>query len=425
MKKFLSLLLASALVISSFTACNRNKPEPEKIPESAPEPTYVYQNGEYSVQYSFPALDRTLDFLTISVNNDVIEIKDYGMKEAQDQSTASSDASGASSSSTQSASASEAASSTGLTDAEALAAKNADEILNEYEDAGQDVEQMKAVKDAEEHTYRFMRMMRTALEAAKSGDTAAVTLGKYADGSYKSIMPDVNADGWKEYIRLTVKDGQISEIEYNAMKGDDTAALITADKALNMGDDKPSVYYPQTAKNFTEAGDDLTKMLAPSGGGKATKTFGKLMRPLLISMISGGNTNITASRFMDGEYKAQFKDFDKFGWKEYVVLDIQNGVVTIKEFDAVSKDDEKKLKSEDDAASASMNEKTGTSFFKAGSDLIESWKQAKNDVTKVDNVAGATVASNSFKLLVGQILATTAVEGDNQKPLEVERLPIK
>ena len=70
-----------------------------------------------------------------------------------------------------------------------------------------------------------------------------------------------------------------------------------------------------------------------------------------------------------------------------------------------------------------MREATGLSYSDAVSALVNNWEKAENDVTQVDNVAGATVSSNSFKLLVGQLLATAAVEGNAEVPIEVERLP--
>ena len=84
------------------------------------------------------------------------------------------------------------------------------------------------------------------------------------------------------------------------------------------------------------------------------------MKPLLASMISGGGTQVTAPRYVDGTYKAQMKEFDEHGWKDYVVVQIRNDKVSVKEFDAVSKEDENKLKSQDAEMAAQMEEKTGT-----------------------------------------------------------------
>ena len=41
----------------------------------------------------------------------------------------------------------------------------------------------------------------------------------------------------------------------------------------------------------------------------------------------------------------------------------------------------------------------------------------------MDSVAGATVSSNTFRLMVAQILATSAVEGDTENTLEIEPFP--
>ncbi|MGI5967276.1 MAG: FMN-binding protein [Anaerotruncus rubiinfantis] len=434
MKKILSLLLAAALVAASFSACKRET-EPVEPPSSSsePEPVYVYQDGEYSVSYAVPAIDRTLDYLTISVKDDEITIEEYGMKEdpgpasqAGDSSASgeavSTPASSASSSAESTGSASADSSSQALTTAEAEALEAAQLILEEYNGVRGNLDKMEPIKDQEEHTYRFIRMMRTALESAEAGDQKSVTLGKYADGTYKSTMPDFNSDGWKEYVELTVKDGLIDTITYDAIGKDDPASRITTDTSLNSGSQGPSYYYPQIVTNFIEAGDDLTKVMSPTNGASATKSFGKLMNPLLANMISGGEKEIIAPRYVNGTYRAQFTDFDENGWKDYVVIRIDSDKVTIKEFDAISKVDETKLKSQDTELAAKQKEKTDMTPEKAFDALEKNWNGADNDVTKVENVAGATVSSNNFKLLVGQILATAALEGDNEATLEVERI---
>ena len=81
MKKVVSLLLVTALLIGALSACKRNEPEPEPAPPEPVTPTYDYQDGEYAVSYAVPALDRTLDYLTISIKNDEITIVEAGCKE--------------------------------------------------------------------------------------------------------------------------------------------------------------------------------------------------------------------------------------------------------------------------------------------------------------------------------------------------------
>lgn len=426
MKKIIALLLASTLLLGTFSACKRN-PEPDSSSSSTQQSASVYQDGTYSVKYAVPAQDRTLDYLTVTIKNDEITVDQYGCKE-DTSAPASSDTSSADASS-ETAAASDAASSEAdpsATEAEQKAADHSQDILDTYNEMDRDLDamQFEPVKGAEEHSYRFIRMMRTVLKQAKSGDTSSAELGQYADGDYEAVMPDLNEDGWKEFVHLVVKNGDIDSIEYNARSKDDNAKLITEDPDLNKEDSEasPSKYYPEIVQNYKDSGYDLTQLGAPESGADATREFKKLMTPLLSSMMSGGSTEIVASRFFDGTYKAEYADFDEYGWKETVTVKIKNGKVEVTNFDAISKDDEKKKKSDDKEYADKMKEKAGITPVEAFENLIKNFERADNDVTKVENVAGATVSSNDFKLLVGEILATTARYGAAKEPLQVERI---
>ncbi len=425
MKKIIALLLASTLMLGTFTACNRN-PEPDSSSSSSQQSATVYQDGTYSVKFSVPAQDRTLDYLTVTIKSDDITIDEYGCKE-DTAAPASSDASSAAVSSEPAVSdVSSPEADTSATEAEKKAADHSQDILDTYEEMDRDLDtlQSEPVKGAEEHSYRFVRMMRTVLKQAKSGETSPVELGQYADGDYESVMPDFNEDGWKEFIHLTVKDGNIDTMDYNARSKEDNAKLITEDPQLNKEDSEasPSKYYPEIVQNYKDCGYDLTQLGAPESGAEATREFKKLLTPLLSSMMSGGSPDIVASRFFDGTYKAEYADFDEYGWKETVTVKIKNGKVEVTNFDAISKEDEKKRKSDDEDYAAKMKEKAGTTLVEAFDKLVKNFESADNDVTKIENVAGATVSSNDFKLLVGQILATAARYGATKEPLQVGRM---
>lgn len=283
------------------------------------------------------------------------------------------------------------------------------------------MEAMKPVDDsAQEHFYRFQRMMREILDAAKKGNTTPIQLDKYADGNYKVTASEPDVDGWTPYVELTVKNGVISSITYDALKD---GKKITEDTEANAGENKPSAYYPEIAKNFSEGGEDLTKLFAPTGGGLATKSFIKLMTPVLANMISGGPQEITAPKYVNGTYKAEFTDFDESGWKSYVVVQINNDKVTVKEFDAANKETDTYKRSMDDELNKKMKETTGTyTYPEAVAQIEKNFEAAGGDPLAVDNVAGATVSSNDFKQLVGAILNMSALEGDTGDTLQVERV---
>ncbi len=43
----------------------------------------------------------------------------------------------------------------------------------------------------------------------------------YRDGSYRAEAADFDQSGWKDYVQLTVSDGKVTEIEYDAISKED------------------------------------------------------------------------------------------------------------------------------------------------------------------------------------------------------------
>lgn len=409
MKKLLALFLASAMVVGMAACGDKDKQESSSETSSGGDSQIVdssLNDGEYTATYKTMALDRTIDTMTVKIDKGAINVSDYTCKEGESSGEPTADA---------------ATSSAAATEAEANARKAAKDILASYQAAGGDVEAMEPVDDSQqEHFYRFQRMMREILAAAKKGNTTPIQLGKYADGNYKVTASEPDIEGWTPYVELTVKDGAISSITYDALKD---GKKITEDTEANAGENKPSAYYPEIAKNFSEGGEDLTKLFAPTGGGLATKSFIKLMTPMLANMISGGAQEITAPKYVNGTYRAEFTDFDENGWKSYVVLQINNDKVTIKEFDANNKETDTFKRSMDDESNQKMKETTGTyTYPEAVARIQKNFEAAGGDPLAVDNVAGATVSTNDFKQLVGAILSMSALEGDTGDTLQVERI---
>ena len=83
MKRWIAWMLVSALALGGLSGCKKEKPKEEEPPSSSEPVVLRYVDGEYSVRYDVIASDRTLDYLTISIASDQIEIVDYGMKELE------------------------------------------------------------------------------------------------------------------------------------------------------------------------------------------------------------------------------------------------------------------------------------------------------------------------------------------------------
>ncbi|MFV0353004.1 MAG: hypothetical protein ACK5JF_11980 [Oscillospiraceae bacterium] len=114
---------------------------------------------------------------------------------------------------------------------------------------------------------------------------------------------------------------------------------------------------------------------------------------MLAVIVSGCSTEFN---FKDGTYTAEFADYDSSGYKEYIVVTVEEGIVTRMEYDAKNANGD--LRSADEQYKADMEALEGTSPNQYVQDLINQYME-KHDITKVDVVAGATYATENFVAL--------------------------
>lgn len=107
---------------------------------------------------------------------------------------------------------------------------------------------------------------------------------------------------------------------------------------------------------------------------------------------------LNATSFVDGTYRAEFRDFDAYGWKDYVEVTIVEGQLNEVVFDSANEDGTK-LKSQDESYKAEMEQIVGTYPAKYNKDLINQFIES-GKVTSVDIVAGATESTGNFKTLI-------------------------
>ena len=116
---------------------------------------------------------------------------------------------------------------------------------------------------------------------------------------------------------------------------------------------------------------------------------------IAVSMFVGCNSTATMK---DGTYRAEAKDYDSHGWKEYVVVTIKDGKYESVEFDAVDKDGKKKSEDQEYMAAYPSDKeyvKPDEYSKRLPEDLIK-----KQNIEDVDVIATATTSSQSFKKLV-------------------------
>lgn len=117
---------------------------------------------------------------------------------------------------------------------------------------------------------------------------------------------------------------------------------------------------------------------------------------------------MASTTLTDGTYRAEFKDYDSYGWKDYVEVTIADGELYEVVFDSVN--DKNELKSEDESYKAEMEQMVGTYPAKYNKDLINQFIES-GKVTAVDIVAGATESTGNFKTLIIEAMAN-ATTGD-------------
>ena len=130
----------------------------------------------------------------------------------------------------------------------------------------------------------------------------------------------------------------------------------------------------------------------------------KLITFILMAVCLLGLTACSEASFtnlQDGTYRAEYKNFDVYGWKDYIEVTVEDGEIASLVFDAVNMEDGT-LKSEDESYKNQMEPIVGTYPAKYTKDLINQFME-NNTISAVDVVAGATQATGSFKTLLTNI----------------------
>lgn len=104
-----------------------------------------------------------------------------------------------------------------------------------------------------------------------------------------------------------------------------------------------------------------------------------------------------ASTLKDGKYRAEFKEASH-GWKEYVEITVKDGKIAEVDFDAIS--DDGKKKTDDPTYKDAMVNAGANTWPEAFYPDYEQQLIDKQDVNKVDAIAGATHSADNLKKLV-------------------------
>ena len=178
--------------------------------------------------------------------------------------------------------------------------------------------------------------------------------GPYADGTYTVRMPEYDQDGWREYGTVTVEDGYIAEVDYDALNesgGKKSQDLSYRDSMAvgNAVNGLPAAYpeqaYADLITAFRVAQYDPERAEAVTGATLSSQNFKRVMAALMEQLKKGMPGETALPLFEDGVYEAQMPDYDS-GWKDFVRVTISGGEVKQVEYDA--RDEEGALRSADE-----------------------------------------------------------------------------
>ena len=119
---------------------------------------------------------------------------------------------------------------------------------------------------------------------------------------------------------------------------------------------------------------------------------------LLTSVFTACTGEITVE---NGVYRAEFEDYDEYGYKDFLEVTFLDGEIVKVVADAIGYDGTLKTQSQE---LRQKMESTGTSTYpeKYYSDL-ENLYMANPNPDEIDIVAGATETSNNFKILASEL----------------------
>ena len=400
MRRKLALFLTCTALLLPLTGCGKDQPETSS--GSSP-----YVDGTYQARFDTPQ-DGYTDYVRLSIQNGAITVEEFD--------------------GVNSSGALKSADSALKSEMEEAAPENLPYKLNPgtaYQTAlanliaaGGDTGKLQFVPGAPEYSDNLAILVDAILDSsARQGLAEELTVPYYADGEYRVSVAEFDQSGYKEYIILTVQDGKPRITEFDAL--DEEQKLRSDDTQIS-----PKVPYTQVTSALIDsfnASGTAEGIEGVAGATESSDCFRALAARALENAHVRGPAEDTVDLFgekettrVDGVYKAEMADFEN-GWKDYVIIAVRGDEVQVVELD--SKNEQGSLKSADSALAESM-EKAPQGTAPTGSPseylsrIIEAFYSAGASVTDMENIAGATVSTNNFKLMVGELLGGNARTGD-------------
>lgn len=241
------------------------------------------------------------------------------------------------------------------------------------------------------------------------------------DGTYALEEKDLDDNGWKVSMEITVEDGKIVSSDYDytneegQLKSEDEGYQEAMSDKVGVG---PQEFIKQLNDGLV-ATQNAQEVDIVTGATSSSEAFINYAQQLIQAAQNGDTETIVIhnqSPLQDGEYSLEEKNIGSTGWKFVMNMTVADGKIVESDYNYLNADGE--FKTDDEEYQKTMTEKAGI----GPQDFIPQLNEAlveTQDPAQIDVVSGATHSAEAFKIYAAQLVnaaqkgETGTIEVDN------------
>jgi len=248
------------------------------------------------------------------------------------------------------------------------------------------------------------------------------------DGTYK-LEEKNESNGYRATFEMTVKDGKITESNYDNINADGKSKADDKDYEKNMKDKSgvgPAEYIKELNDSFVKA-QSADGVEVVTGATHSSESFQNYAQQLVQAAQAGDTKTIeidNGADLKDGTYSLKEKNNSNGYHTEFSIV-VKDGKVTESNYDNVN--DEGKSKKDDADYNKNMKDKSGVGpaeYIKTlNEELVKVMNEKDGSAANVEVVTGATHSSHSFVTYAEQLI--NAAEKGNTDEIVVDNIVMK
>lgn len=248
------------------------------------------------------------------------------------------------------------------------------------------------------------------------------------DGTYK-LEEKNESNGYRATFEMTVKDGKITESNYDNINADGKSKADDKDYNKNMKDKSgvgPAEYIKELNDSFVKA-QSADGVEVVTGATHSSESFQNYAQQLIQAAQAGDTKTIeidNGADLKDGTYLLKEKNNSNGYHTEFSIV-VKDGKVTESNYDNVN--DEGKSKKDDADYNKNMKDKSGVGpaeYIKTlNEELVKAMNEKDGSVANVEVVTGATHSSHSFVTYAEQLI--NAAENGDTNEIVVDNIVMK